>query len=56
MPTVLQAVFFLLMCTTGLVEIVNIAGLIDADARHAGYVLYRALVSNSVKHEKISDR
>ena len=33
-PCPLEAMFFLLMCTTGLVEIVNIAGITDTDARH----------------------
>ena len=37
----MQALCFLLMCTTGLVEIVNIAGLHKACA---GYELYRGLV------------
>ena len=44
MPTVVQAMFFLLIHTTGLVDIVNIVGLIDADARHARGMLYRVLV------------
>ena len=40
--------YFLLMCTTGLLKIVNIASLIAADARCTGYVLHRAPVFDAV--------